>query len=353
MTSSHRTYEIGACVWFLDRLAAAEDQALIRTLAYRLIAGQRYRGGWYYNVPLLTQEQEEELARLLREQFENPAGLPMAPGSTPDLPVGKVAITPPVFSPLSIGPIRDCPVFLFKEGTRLSDVKMAGHEDNSLTQFSLLALWRAKNYGVPIHRSLAFAEQRFRDSQLDQGSWTYTWFKSPGPGVFVKGGRQDSMTCSGLLGLAVGRGGRVDLKKDVGGKGDDAIEKGLIALGRRLKELGKSEKSPSPIGVDADAWGDLYFLWSLERMAVLYDLRFVGETDWYAWGVPYILRGQKEDGSWLAGHSTTADTCFALLFLRRANVAQDLTVVLQGLSVTKNAGERQGGFQAPFQGAAK
>ena len=61
--------------------------------------------------------------------------------------------------------------------------------------------------------------------------------------------------------------------------------------------------------------------------------------------------GRIEGFDWDAGNDRIPDTCFALLFLRRANVAQDLTVVLQNLSVSKNAGERGG--QGPSIGTVK
>jgi hypothetical protein len=36
-----------------------------------------------------------------------------------------------------------------------------------------------------------------------------------------------------------------------------------------------------------------------------------------------LLQSQKEDGSWNAGWDSTWDTCFAILFLRRAGYALD------------------------------
>jgi len=80
-----------------------------------------------------------------------------------------------------------------------------------------------------------------------------------------------------------------------------------------------------------DTWGDLYFLWSLERMAVIYDLKTIGDVDWHEWGVDVILQQQQEDGSWKERFPGVPDTCFALLFLKRANLAKDLTDKLRGV----------------------
>ena len=49
---------------------------------------------------------------------------------------------------------------------------------------------------------------------------------------------------------------------------------------------------------DGDNWGDLYFLWSLERMAVIYDLKLIEGKDWYEWGAEIILANQQADGGW-------------------------------------------------------
>ena len=67
------------------------------------------------------------------------------------------------------------------------------------------------------------------------------------------------------------------------------------------------------------------FLWCLERVAVIYDLKTIGDKDWYAWGSQVILENQRPDGSWIDAHGDVCDTCFALLFLTRANLAKDLT----------------------------
>jgi hypothetical protein len=61
-----------------------------------------------------------------------------------------------------------------------------------------------------------------------------------------------------------------------------------------------------------------------------------GGKDWYAWGAEILVASQNADGSWQGefestedGHAYGADTCFALLFLRRSNLAGDLTLLLK------------------------
>jgi hypothetical protein len=65
-----------------------------------------------------------------------------------------------------------------------------------------------------------------------------------------------------------------------------------------------------------------YYLYALERAGMLYDTALIGNHDWYLDGARVILAAQKPDGSWAeSGPATmrpTWDTCFAILFLKRA-----------------------------------
>ena len=61
---------------------------------------------------------------------------------------------------------------------------------------------------------------------------------------------------------------------------------------------------------------------------MIYNLSTIGGKDWYAWGAPLIVDRQQADGSWSEAFPGIPDTCFALLFLKRYNVAQDLSDLL-------------------------
>jgi hypothetical protein len=86
---------------------------------------------------------------------------------------------------------------------------------------------------------------------------------------------------------------------------------------------------------------DLYFLWSLERVGVLFNLAKIGGKDWYAWGRRSILPAQDADGSWKAGayygNNPLLNTCLALLFLKQANLAKDLSDKLRLLAAAVGA----------------
>src|SRR5262249_32817093 len=180
---------------------------------------------------------------------------------------------------------------------------------NSNTQFAVLAVWVARKYGVPVERTLSMVEAHYHAGQNDDGSFAYSGRGRQWP---------DSMTCSGLLGLAVGRGAVSDDDGKARPARDPHIEKGLRYLTENV--VGSAGKKPGASGrlIGLDSHGDLYCLWSLERVAVAYDLQTFGGKEWYSWGARLLVGWQAEDGSWTDVFPKVPDTCFALLFLKRA-----------------------------------
>jgi hypothetical protein len=329
------TYDVATVIWFLDRLHQPEDREVIRMMALRLISSQGVLGGWGYGSHYLSAQQEKDLMALLNQhRLANVSTVASVaqPVARPDSPVTPIVrpVRPPVAVRVAnhLGNLKDLPVFKFKPGERIHG-KALDHEDNSLTQFAILALWAVRKYDIPVERSLAMAEARFRTYQNKDGSWGYT---------INTRARRDSMTCAGLLGLAVARG-LVKAENSAREVKDEALEKGLIYVGQAVgKPARKVAGRNKTIG--ADAWGDLYFLWSLERMAVVWDLKTVAGKDWYAWGSDILVKAQNADGSWSDAFAGIPDTCFALLFLKRVNVVQDLTKQLRLLGKVKDPGNR-------------
>jgi hypothetical protein len=295
---SYDTYQLALALLFLDRLGEPEDQPLIQYLALCLLAGRRADdSGWGYMCPRPDRKACEQLLDQLRDEVHSLDEW------------RNTALQGKPFDP--------------------------GRSDNSNTQFAVLALWAAGRHGVAIERTMALVEKRFRTSQaparadptgnnLDlEGSWYYC----PAEGN-SNSSRWPTMTCSGLLALAVAHGLDEERVKQAAKPLEDlAVRKALAMLGR---EIGRAdEKRPT----------DLYFLWSLERVGVLYNLSEIEGKDWYAWGRNLLLPAQKPEGNWQGGayygNNPALDTCFALLFLKQANLAKDLTTKLQLLSEKK------------------
>jgi hypothetical protein len=205
--------------------------------------------------------------------------------------------------------------------------------DNSNTQFALLGLWVARRYDIPLDRSFALAELRFRQMQNPDDGWGYGIIMDNKVRTILHQdlGSKKTMTCVGLLGLAIGKGSEYELlhlDKSLQGTTVQKLTKQDEGIQRGLKKLATAVRHPTgqTSGLPME---DLYLLWSVERMAVLYNLKTLGDKDWYLWGAEILLSNQQFNGCWAEGkyhknHPVT-DTCFALLFLKRANLAPDLS----------------------------
>ena len=60
-----------------------------------------------------------------------------------------------------------------------------------------------------------------------------------------------------------------------------------------------------------------YYMYGLERQGMLFGTELVGDHKWYREGAEKLIADQAGDGSW----KSPVDTCFAILFLRRATHA--------------------------------
>jgi uncharacterized protein (TIGR03067 family) len=309
------TYSISLAILFFDRLGEPRDIPLIESLTIRLLAGQDATGGWTYDCPAVSASEVRRLQAVVTGR--TPPSEAKHEGSEERRGVRNLA--PEIQQQLAILERRVPEV-----GTRTPD--------NSNTQFAILALWVGRRQGLPVDRALARLEARFRKTQNPDGGWGYIPETSHET--------TPAMTCAGLLGLAVVYGAVNDAavrnfpKADTPGEPpkpppvrdparDRAVRAGLLALGSFInqREIG------SKLTRNFNQYRH-YSLWSLERVAVAFGLQTIGNVDWYVWGTPYILATQKPDGDW-RDSCGEADTCFALLFLRRSNVAHDLTARLR------------------------
>jgi hypothetical protein len=160
------------------------------------------------------------------------------------------------------------------------------------------------------------------------------------------------MTCAGLLALAVGHGATLERQATFksGGTGDakDAKPAAPSMNLDQLQEDGAVKRAKTNIE-NAVRNGHiehfLYFLWSLERVCMVYGWDEKEKWwDWYGWGSEILLKAQRQDGSWSYEYGRAVDTSFALLFLRRANLLGDLTkkAVLTGQSRDQALGPKAG-----------
>jgi hypothetical protein len=80
-------------------------------------------------------------------------------------------------------------------------------------------------------------------------------------------------------------------------------------------------------GKDGGGEWHYYYLYALERVGMLCETERIGSHPWYSTGAKFILDAQQPDGSWKAGEEAAWDTCFAILFLKRATRPVDVASV--------------------------
>ncbi|HEY2911411.1 MAG TPA: hypothetical protein VGI99_14265 [Gemmataceae bacterium] len=373
--SETRTYQISLCVFFLDKLGDPADKGRIQMLAVRLLTGQNANGGWSYDciAPISKNEERRLRNKLDENQLET--------GDKGAKPKGK---EPKAKEPKGKEPKAKPPAKGHNEpaGKLLPDIEhhrrtlvaaMGGkfaRDDNSNTQFALLAVWISRKHGVSIERSMQAVEKRFLNTQMPSGGWPYS------DRLDIEG--SPSMSCAGLLGLATAVGRREERRlkaeppvhvepkaaksttppkpddpffspaaddpkpkpkaapKEAPKKRLDQRDKAVAAAFDNLAGIlggnaNRGKAGPNalfPRGRFNDR--DMYFLWSLERVGVIYGLDKIGRTDWYQFGAEQILRAQNRDGSWGDnGYGPVVNTSFALLFLARSNLVRDLTAKVQ------------------------
>src|SRR5262249_42171515 len=100
---------------------------------------------------------------------------------------------------------------------------------------------------------------------------------------------------------------------------DGAINRGFAALGQFMPA--RMQQGGLVIGAPQLGNRDLYFLWCLERVGVIFGKERIGGVDWYDAGATALVRSQAGDGSWtIPGYIQSVNTSFAVLFLSKSNV---------------------------------
>ncbi len=176
------------------------------------------------------------------------------------------------------------------------------HVDLSNTQYGVLGLWAAERHGYEAAPDTwAMLLAGVVANQRPSGGFAYR--------------RDDhetgSMTVGALtaLHLALERVPAQQKHAEARRKAKAALERGWAYLERGFR-------------VDADLHGPhgsrsgwrYYYLYGVERLAAIAGRDRIGTHDWYAEGARHLVADQRDDGSW----GDPWDTCFALLFLRRA-----------------------------------
>jgi VWFA-related protein len=270
---SDQTYDIALAILFLSRVqpgSRGPQDDLIQRLGRRL-AGGAPTGFWNYNVPLESDEST-------KGSSDKPA-----PATTKKRPNSRA-----------------------RPRLRLGD------GDNSNTQFALLGIWAAGRHGFESNDALEAIDGHFRETQNYPGRWGYK------PGM----AGTNAMTCAGLMGLAIAAA-RPKQAERLSARARGAALAADPVFASALKCVADDAREVSEES-------EIYYLWSLERVCVALGLRQIDGFDWYGAGSRVLLGSQRPNGSWPEQRwGSLPNTCLALLFLRKANLAFELDRVLK------------------------
>jgi len=281
------TYRVALQAMVLEELDRVKYQKRIWQCAQFLVDNQCDNGQWSYGQPTTY-------------------GEPTIPASndvaTPtSFPPGKVVIfgdpepgqKPPVRHKVAVKKQRD--------GGR-------GQGDNSNSQYALLGLRACHDAGIVLPRDVVQrSADGWRRSQCGEeraGGGTAT---GGGPAAdprgwsyHGKGQAYGSMTAGAVGALTI-----CDYILGADWKRDENVNAGISCLRDQFTVTENPKRN---------AQHHYYYLYGLERAGMLYGTEKLGRHEWYAEGAQYLIQNQQPNGAW----GNVVDTCFAILFLRRA-----------------------------------
>ena len=167
--------------------------------------------------------------------------------------------------------------------------------DNSNSQYGLLGVWAASEWGMETRNAYWSTTEAFwRRVQCPDGGWDY------GDGTAAS---TTSMTAAGVASLFVCQE-YVDTNPRLEMKYDKAIDTGITQLINSF---------------DADS-PDLYYLYGVERVGLASGVKLFKKRNWYREAASSIISLQRNDGAFQAafiGATPAVATSYALLFLIR------------------------------------
>ncbi len=204
--------------------------------------------------------------------------------------------------------------------------------DHSVSQFGVLGLWAAAQVGLEVDaKTWRQMDRAWRSHRRPDGAWCYVaepFDEDPdGGGRHHRngspsglGGELLSMTAAGVASLYLTQEGLTTAARCDGNAKDADVAAGLRWMGDHFDDI------------DANEWSrtwDYYTLFGIARVGLASGYKYIGTTDWFAWGADRLLGRQDRTGGWggeanlllAAGtdpiDSGGYDTAFALLFLSR------------------------------------
>jgi len=218
--------------------------------------------------------------------------------------------------------------------------------DTSQCQYAMLGFWAAERAGIKVDRSVwDRGAQWFLRTQTNEGAFVY----------HPKGSRGDdlapthSMTAAGVGSLLIARmhlhpnendpGAQKPPKKPKTNKFGvlESVDLDEVEKPDGTKISGPEDYNPKAgagallgaanrgagwiarrFTVSGTRW-KLYYLYTLERMAALMNVRMIGGHDWYREGAAYLVKSQNQgNGTWHSPSGEIAATALGVLFLTKS-----------------------------------
>jgi hypothetical protein len=247
-----------------------------------------------------------------------------------------------------------------------------GDVDLSNTQYALMALNVAGRCGIHVSPEVYLKALEYvlkeQEREKDAGP-AELWIENPAwepgfddPPRFLSAGKAKargwtylqglkepctgSMTVAGVTCLAIVKERLADAGKltpETGHRIDRALLDGLGWLGEAFTV------EDNPVVPAAPAMWHYYYLYGLERIGSLTGVKWFDKHDWYREGADHLLGAQQKEGGWQSAadrdktkpadntESAVVQTCFALLFLKRATTPPAVPVTPQSLTGPSDA----------------
>jgi hypothetical protein len=174
--------------------------------------------------------------------------------------------------------------------------------DHSVSQYGVLAMWALNQMNIEIPADYwRVIETAWREQQNDDGGWSYKFREGDGTSTVP-------MTAAGIATLFITQD-YVHSMEGLACNGnvkDKNLDLALRWLSANFKNIGDN----------------YYAFYGMERIGVASGYKYFGNQDWYQVGADFLVKSQKEDGSWgdEAGRDNAKkipNTGFGLMFLVR------------------------------------
>lgn len=178
----------------------------------------------------------------------------------------------------------------------------------SRSQYGVLGMWAAAQMGEPVRANYwRLVESAWTGLQKPNGAWQYIEDADfdPTPGITAVGVATLFITQDYLhADRGVNCTGNID---------SPAIDRGMEWMIDHFDMVATDQR------YDRDL--PLPTLYAIERIGTASGFKRFGNIDWYQKGADWLIRTQRENGSWIADEidliPTVADTSFGILFLAR------------------------------------